>query len=82
MTETPLTIAGHTFRSRLFIGTGHYPSHAVMKACHEASGAELDAAVPACHHGRDAIQPLAIDSGEDRPTGRRATHPAGRRVGA
>ncbi len=36
-----LVIAGHTFRSRLFIGTGKYPSFEVMKACHEASGAEL-----------------------------------------
>jgi thiazole synthase len=36
-----LTIAGHTFRSRLLIGTGRYPSHEVMKACHEASGADI-----------------------------------------
>ena len=41
MTDKPLIIANHTFRSRLFIGTGHYPSHAVMKQCHEESGAEL-----------------------------------------
>jgi thiazole synthase len=41
MDDRPLVIAGHTFRSRLFIGTGHYPSHPVMKQCHEASGAEL-----------------------------------------
>jgi thiazole synthase len=41
MQDAPLTIAGHTFKSRLFIGTGNYPSHEVMKRCHEASGAEL-----------------------------------------
>lgn len=36
-----LTIADRTFTSRLFVGTGKYPSHEVMKACHEASGAEV-----------------------------------------
>ncbi|MEW6319590.1 MAG: thiazole synthase [Acidobacteriota bacterium] len=36
-----LTIAGRSFRSRLIVGTGKYPSHAVMKAAHEASGAEM-----------------------------------------
>lgn len=39
--DKPFTIAGHTFNSRLIIGTGKYPSHEVMKACHEASGAEM-----------------------------------------
>ncbi|MBL8919760.1 MAG: thiazole synthase [Myxococcaceae bacterium] len=39
--DKPFTIAGVTFTSRLIIGTGKYPSHEVMKACHEASGAEL-----------------------------------------
>jgi thiazole synthase len=39
--DTPLTIAGHTFKSRLIIGTGKYPSFEVMKRCHEASGAEM-----------------------------------------
>ena len=36
-----LVIAGRTFRSRLIVGTGKYPSHAIMKACHEASGADM-----------------------------------------
>lgn len=40
-TDKPFTLAGRTFRSRLIVGTGKYPSHAVMKACHEASGAEM-----------------------------------------
>ena len=34
----PLVIAGRTFTSRLVVGTGKYPSHAVMQAAHEASG--------------------------------------------
>src|SRR5688572_1476296 len=34
----PLVIAGRTFTSRLVVGTGKYPAHAVMQAAHEASG--------------------------------------------
>lgn len=41
MQDTPLQIAGQTFRSRLIIGTGKYPSFEVMKQCHEASGADM-----------------------------------------
>lgn len=37
----PLVIAGRTFESRLLVGTGKYPSHAVMKAAHEASGTSM-----------------------------------------
>jgi thiazole synthase len=37
----PLIIAGKSFRSRLVVGTGKYPSHAVMQAAHEASGTEM-----------------------------------------
>ena len=36
-----LTIAGRTFTSRLIVGTGKYPSNAVMVQAHEASGAEM-----------------------------------------
>src|ERR1700704_895803 len=36
-----LTIAGRTFRSRLFVGTGKYRSFSEMARCHEASGAEV-----------------------------------------
>lgn len=39
--DKPFTIAGVTFTSRLIVGTGKYPSHEVMKACHEASGAQM-----------------------------------------
>jgi|SRR5579872_2593190 len=36
-----LTIAGRTFRSRLIIGTGKYPTFQAMRAAHEASGADM-----------------------------------------
>jgi thiazole synthase len=38
---TPLIIAGRTFRSRLFVGTGKFPSNEAMRAALEASGAEV-----------------------------------------
>jgi thiazole synthase len=41
MEDEPFKIADRTFRSRLIVGTGKYPSHAIMKQCHEASGTEL-----------------------------------------
>src|SRR5450432_898738 len=37
----PLTIAGRTFRSRLFVGTGKYRSFQEMARCHAASGSEV-----------------------------------------
>ena len=40
MTDS-LTIAGKTFSSRLIVGTGKYPSNAVMVQAHDASGAEM-----------------------------------------
>jgi thiazole synthase len=36
-----LTIADKTFRSRLIVGTGKYPSNTVMAEAHRASGAEM-----------------------------------------
>jgi thiazole synthase len=41
MLDTPFVIAGRTFRSRLIVGTGKYPSHAVMAQAHAASGADM-----------------------------------------
>jgi thiazole synthase len=41
LTDTPFGIAGRTFKSRLIVGTGKYPSHAVMAQAHAASGAEM-----------------------------------------
>lgn len=40
LADTPLCVGRHAFRSRLLLGTGKYPSHDVMRACHEASGTE------------------------------------------
>ena len=39
--DTPFVIAGRTFTSRLIVGTGKYPSHAVMAQAHAASGTEM-----------------------------------------
>ncbi len=39
--DTPFTLAGKTFTSRLIVGTGKYSSFEVMKACHEASGTQM-----------------------------------------
>lgn len=38
--DQPLVIGGHSFRSRLFVGTGKYRDHDQMVAAIEASGAE------------------------------------------
>ena len=37
----PLVIADKTFKSRLIVGTGKYPSHPIMADAHRASGAEM-----------------------------------------
>ena len=39
--DVPFTIGGHTFQSRLFVGTGKYRSHDEMVRAIEASGAEV-----------------------------------------
>ena len=41
MAEDALTIAGRSFRSRLLLGTGKFPSIAAMKGALEASGTEI-----------------------------------------
>ena len=41
MTDGSLIIAGKAFSSRLIVGTGKYPSNAVMVQAHDASGAEM-----------------------------------------
>jgi thiazole synthase len=41
MPTTPFIIADRHFHSRLVVGTGKYPSHAIMKAAHDASGTEM-----------------------------------------
>jgi thiazole synthase len=37
----PFVIAGRTFASRLVVGTGKYPSHAIMQAAHQAAGTDM-----------------------------------------
>lgn len=37
----PFVVAGRTLRSRLFVGTGKFPSHEAMRAALDASGAEV-----------------------------------------
>jgi thiazole synthase len=39
--DDPLVIAGRTFRSRLMVGTGKFPSAAALRATIEASGTEI-----------------------------------------
>jgi thiazole synthase len=41
MTEDKLIIAGRHIRSRLFVGTGKFPSNAALKACLDACDAEI-----------------------------------------
>ena len=41
MNDSPFTIAGRTFKSRLIVGTGKYSSHPVMAQAHAASGADM-----------------------------------------
>jgi thiazole synthase len=41
MWDEPLMLGGRSFRSRLIVGTGKYPSFEVMRRCHEVSGAEM-----------------------------------------
>jgi thiazole synthase len=55
--DTPLRIGTHELRSRLIVGTGKYPSPAVMQAAHAASGTSMVTV---------AIRRIAIDD----PTGK------------
>ena len=41
MFSDPIVIADRTFRSRLIVGTGKYPSPAVMADAHLAAGADM-----------------------------------------
>jgi thiazole synthase len=38
--DSPLTVGGHTFQSRLFVGTGKYASLELMRDCLESSGTD------------------------------------------
>ena len=39
--DAPLSLGGHTFGSRLILGTGKYSSLPLMRDCHAASGCEM-----------------------------------------
>ena len=39
--DTPLSLGGHTFGSRLILGTGKYSSLPLMRDCHAASACEM-----------------------------------------
>ncbi len=39
--DSPLSLGGHTFKSRLILGTGKYSSLPLMRDCHAASGCEM-----------------------------------------
>jgi thiazole synthase len=58
-------IAGRTFRSRLIIGTGKYPTFQTMRAAHEASGADMVTVavrrVNLTGRGKDAPQATSAD---------------------
>jgi thiazole synthase len=41
MNDTAFVIAGRRFASRLIVGTGKYPSHAVMAQAHAAAGTDM-----------------------------------------
>jgi thiazole synthase len=39
--DTPLTVAGRTFSSRLIVGTGKYADYPTMQAALDASGSQV-----------------------------------------
>jgi thiazole synthase len=61
MTDTPFVIAGKTFRSRLIVGTGKYPSHTVMAQAHQASGADMVTVAVRRVNITDRSQPSLLD---------------------
>jgi thiazole synthase len=54
--QDPLVIAGRTFSSRLLLGTGKFPSSAVMGAAAKAAGSEIVTV---------ALRRVDLDAGED-----------------
>ena len=62
----PLVIADRTFKSRLIVGTGKYPSHPIMADAHRAAGAEMVTVaidiVDEAHSLRLAMRRLAGDA--------------------
>ena len=59
--DDPLRVGAYTFVSRLFIGTGKYPSLEVMRAAHEASGAGVVTVAIRRMHLDDASGKTLVD---------------------
>src|SRR4030067_466943 len=60
--DTPLTLGGKTFRSRLLVGTGKYPDYPTMVRALAASGAQI-VAKKLEDAGCAAVMPLAAPIG-------------------
>ncbi len=61
VTDKPLVVAGHTFKSRLIIGTGKYKTYAENAAALEASGADMVTVAVRRVNLTDPNQPRLID---------------------
>lgn len=62
MNDTPLTIAGKTYTSRLLVGTGKYKDLEETKLATEASGAQIvTVAIRRTNIGQDANQPNLLE---------------------
>lgn len=57
----PLTVAGHTFSSRLFVGTGKYASFELMRDCLDASGSDCVTVAVRRVNLTDKSQPSLLD---------------------
>lgn len=58
---TPLRIGKYSFDSRLFVGSGKYPSLAIMQAAHAASGAQVVTVAIRRMHLDDASGKTLVD---------------------
>ncbi len=61
MQDDPLIIAGRSFRSRLIIGTGKYPSYELNARALEASGADMITVAVRRVNLTDRSQPMLVD---------------------
>lgn len=61
--QTPLTIAGRSYRSRLLVGTGKYQDFAQTRAAIDAAGAEIvTVAIRRVNIGQNAGEPNLLDA--------------------
>lgn len=61
--NTPLTIAGRSYRSRLLVGTGKYKDFAQTRAAIDAAGAEIvTVAIRRVNIGQNAGEPNLLDA--------------------